>query len=140
MYTDNTLLTWGEYQFMKLCRVPADYLIRLSERKCTDQNLVKYIKENMDKLKARRDGKIQAPPLELKFKMSGVIVQLVCPDTDKIIFISQKDAKYEIRRIQQLVQEGKKPSRSYECKKCGGWHLTSMPYDEWYAIQRLSVR
>jgi hypothetical protein len=102
MYTDNTLLTWGDYQFIKLRHLPADFLIFLYERKCTDQNLLMYIKENIDKLKARRDGKIKAPPLELTFKLSGKLVQLVCPDSNKIIFISQKDAKYEIRRIQQL--------------------------------------
>jgi hypothetical protein len=59
---------------------------------------------------------------------------IVCPDTNKIILISEKEAKAELRRIQNLDNHDKKPTRAYECEKCGGWHLTSIDFEEYEKI------
>lgn len=49
-YTDNTVLTWGIWKGTKLANVPANYLLWLYNNNKCDDNLRKYIKENMDGL------------------------------------------------------------------------------------------
>jgi hypothetical protein len=90
MNTDETFLMWGKYKFTKLCRVPADYLLQLYEEKNRDKELMKYIKYNMKKIIARKEGKLETPPLELKHKAMGKR-SIVCPDTNKIIFSRHPD-------------------------------------------------
>lgn len=131
MYTDNSILTWGKHKFTKLCRIPADYLLRLTDCNCPDNELLKYIEFNKDAIIARNEGIVDTPEVELGFKFVGNRVKIICPDTEKIIFISEKDAKNEIQRIMNLTQTQKKPVRAYECTKCGGWHLTSISYEEY---------
>lgn len=122
MYTDDTILTFGPYKFTRLCRVPADYLLELYKtRKQKYQQLIKYIEKNLDKIKAIKEGKITPPPLGI-----------TC---EKVIFPSEKEAKREIKRIAKLEQKHKKPVRTYECEDCGGWHLTSIPFEEWEKIK-----
>ena len=36
-----------------------------------------------------------------------------------------------MQNIEKKVPEFKKPVRAYSCQKCGGWHLTSVPYERW---------
>ncbi|MGZ4056367.1 MAG: hypothetical protein ACXVDZ_18260 [Bacteroidia bacterium] len=121
MYTDETLLTFGKHKFVRLCRVPADYLLNIyKDKNCQDKELLLYIENNLNKIKARQEGKIVVPELKK-----------VC---EKITYISEKDAKHEIKKIREKEQEHKKPVRSYGCEKCGGWHLTSIPFEEWEKI------
>ena len=135
MYTDDTILTWGKHKITKLCRVPADYLLRLyNNNNHPDKELIKYIGDNMEKIIARKEGKLESPPLDLDFKFAGKRVEVVCPDTGKIIFFSEKEAKKELGRIKNTKHEHKKPIRTYECIKCGGWHLTSLS-NEQYEIE-----
>ncbi len=123
MFTDDSLITFGQYKFTKLCRVPAEYLLELFAKKNYKKNkeLLEYIEANLEKIKARKEGKIISP--EFKYPC------------EKQIFASEKSAKEEINRIHGLNQENKKPVRVYECEKCGAWHLTSIPYERWEKIK-----
>lgn len=121
MYTDDTLLTHGKYKFIALCRIPAKYLLNVyNSKNPTDKDLNEYIERNLDIIKARQNGLITSP-----------VLKVTC---EKIIYISKKEAKLEINRIKLKVQENKKPIRTYECEKCGGWHLTSIPIEDWNII------
>ena len=118
MYDDNTILTSGKYKFTRLCRVPPDYLLNIyKDKNCPDKELIEYIKDNMQKIMDRKLGRVVAPELTR-----------VC---DKIVFPTERDAKFEINRIKNLEQENKKPVRAYECERCSAWHLTSIPHEEW---------
>ena len=79
--------------------------------------MYEYVVANIDSIRARARGEIIAPELVK-----------IC---DKIVFVSEKDAKDRIRKLSELKQDNKKPVRAYECEKCGGWHLTSIPYEKW---------
>lgn len=121
MYTDKTPLTFGKYKFVQLCRVPAEYLLNIYNAKNSkDKELIEYIENNLEKIKARQEGKIITPELKK-----------VC---EKITYVSEKDAKYEINKIREKEQEHKKPVRAYECVKCSGWHLTSIPFEQWEKV------
>lgn len=114
-YNDNTILTFGEYKFTRLCRVPAFYLIDLYKSGCQDKELLEYVKENMDKIKDRLEGKSKTP-------------QLVMPCT-KFAYSDEKDAKRHLKEIHNKGDNhGYQPIRAYECNKCGFWHLTSKPF------------
>ena len=133
MYKDETLITFGKYKYKALCRVPAHYLLHLYETKYPDDKLLEYIENNMEVIIAKKDGKIPYPESDIDFTLSGRAgndIKLICKYSNKIIFQTQKDAKYEIRRIQNTEQKNKKPTREYECKKCGGWHLTSQEFKQ----------
>lgn len=118
MYTDDTILTVGKYKFVRLSRVPPEYIIKLYETKgYPNQELKEYIEANIEKIKARQAGLIPTPEIELP--------------CEKITYASEKIAKDSLHFIQALKQEHKKPVQAYECAKCGGWHLTSIPYEEW---------
>ncbi len=118
MYTDDTILTVGKYKFVRLSRVPPEYLIERYERKdYSSRELKEYIEANIEKIKARQAGLIPTP-------------EIVLP-CEKITYASEKIAKASLHFIEALKQEHKKPVRAYECKICGGWHLTSISYEEW---------
>lgn len=118
MYTDDTLLTFGKYKFVRLSRVPPEYLLKMYENKgYVNPELKEYIESNVEKIIARRDGIIPTPNIER-----------VC---EKLTFASEKIAKANLRDIATVKQEHKKPVRVYECEKCGGWHLTSLSYEVW---------
>lgn len=118
MYTDNSYLTKGKYKFHCLRQVPALYLINIyTSKNQTDPNLYAYVEANLDRIKARLNEPEKMKPV---------------PDRcNKIGFHSEKLAKEELNRIKQEEQEHKKPIRVYECSRCGGWHLTSIPYEKW---------
>ena len=134
MYTDETILTWGEHKFTSLCRVPADYLLKLYYNHHQDKELMKYVEDNLEKIIARKEGRLKAPPIGLDFKVKGEKVQIICPDTNKIVLISEKAAKAELKRIHNFKNHDKKPTRAYECEKCGGWHLTSLAFEDFEKI------
>lgn len=126
MYTDNTIMTFGKYKFHSLCRVPAQYLLQLHEQKYPNKELMQYIEDNMSIILAKKEGKIKAP--------------ILLKPCNKITYSNEKDAKFELKKIRQNIQEHKKPERCYECEKCGGWHLTSIPYERWEIIKRGDVK
>jgi len=111
-YTDETMLTFGKHKFTRLCRVPPEYLLTFLENKA-HKELHEYVTENLERILMRRDGLLEAPPLEFP-----------CA---KITYRSKKDANWVLAKIKDVEQAHKKPIRSYECDKCGGWHLTSKP-------------
>lgn len=47
----------------------------------------------------------------------------------KVYFLTRQDAQKRLKTIQMNEPDisDKKPVRSYECEKCGFWHLTSKP-------------
>lgn len=49
----------------------------------------------------------------------------------KYTYASKKIAMEVVRNARDHKQKNKKPVRAYECNLCGGWHLTSIPYEEW---------
>lgn len=136
-YTDDSILTTGKYKFTKLKKIPSEYFLNIFYRenkngKYPDKKLISYIEDNMEKI-LERTGQ-EPPETELKvldYRMQGKSLVIICKDTDKIIFLSEKDAKSEIQRINKRAQEHKKPTRSYECPKCGGWHITSKAHKDW---------
>ena len=133
--TDKHILTFGKYKHHQLCNVPSSYLLDFYKNCAPSQRkqynvLLKYIEDNMDKIKSKLGDKIKNEKVKVNIdgigcKITGHRVHLICEWTNKIIFPSENDAKFEIRRIRNLEQENKKPKRTYECTKCGGWHLTS---------------
>lgn len=43
----------------------------------------------------------------------------------KITYSTKQFADYDIKRIAKISKRSKVPVRSYQCKQCGQWHLTS---------------
>lgn len=121
-YSDSSILLSGKYRFVRLDKIPAEYLLNIyfkgnKKNKYPDRELIEYIKNNLQKLQKRQEtGEIEATP------------EILC---EKICFPSKGDARRELKRIRERTQEHKKPIRVYECEKCSGWHLTSLPYEEW---------
>jgi hypothetical protein len=114
MYTDDTIMLTGKYKFIRLKNIPSEYLIKLYENNSiTDRDLINYINLNMDKLLEKNSKKVIIEPL---------------PCT-KLIFASKQIANDYLNEIYNKEQSYKKPIRSYECEKCGFWHITSMPIE-----------
>lgn len=141
VYTAETVLKFGKYKRCKLGDVPQEYLRQIYACKHPDADLIQYIAINLPHLTSRIitnrsiTAKSAVPQTnfekDISARLYGKTVMLVCKDTDKIIFVTEKDAKYEIRRAAGNMQSNKKPVRTYECEKCGGWHLTSIPHEKW---------
>jgi hypothetical protein len=111
-YTDDTIMTHGKHKFVKLCRVPPQYLLNVFDNN-SDKDLCEYVRENLERIIMRRDGLIEPPP--------------ITPTCNKIAYVSKKEANAVLAKISAMEQDHKKPVRSYECDKCFGWHLTSRP-------------
>ncbi len=124
MYTDDTLLTSGIYKYCRLCTVPAKYLLKVHSSNGTqDKELLEYIKKNLEKIKARSKGSLNVPAHK--------------KSCEKQTFLTEKEAKFEIKRIKNLEEEEHKiPVRTYECEICTFWHLTSIPLDKWGEIKK----
>jgi uncharacterized protein (DUF3820 family) len=122
VYTDSSVLTFGEYKFTSLIRVPPKYLLDIYKTKnYPDKALITYIKENLDNIKARQSGELPTPRIELACK------KLAYP-TRKAARIALKDIRVKAERSEQ---KHKIPIRPYECDRCSGWHLTSMTKEKW---------
>lgn len=68
---------------------------------------------------------------KIGYRLSGNHVSLICKEANKIIFPTEKDAKFELKRIREFKQKNNwKPVRVYECRACSGWHLTSKPHEK----------
>lgn len=116
-YTDTTVLLFGPHKFTALSRVPAGYLLSLLKTKrAHPKPLIEYIEKNIDVITARHQGLIKPPPI---FR---------CP---KGIYVSKKEANAFLDKIKNTSQYHKKPIRSYECAKCGYWHVTSKTVEEY---------
>lgn len=128
-YTDDTILTDGPHKFTRLIRVPPAYLLEvLKNRAYADKRLLAYIEKNLETIKARDEGKVAIPRL------------IVCKKTT---YPSEEAAKEALRNIQSKSQgqDQKRPFRCYECNKCSGWHLTSLPLRKWKKkFNRFNIR
>jgi len=112
MYTDDTILTFGKYKFMRLGNVPKEYLISLKNNGGSHiPELREYLNANYEAILQRVD--------------KDIIAEL--PVCDKITFPNETEAKFKLRSIRSKNQKHQKPIRVYECHKCWGWHLTSKP-------------
>lgn len=115
-YEDNTILTFGKYKFLRLVNIPPSHLLKIYKNKsCRDKELIKYIEDNLEKLIYRESTGTH-----------HIIIEGVC---EKITYPNEKEAKFKLAFITSVNQSHKKPTRAYECDKCGGWHLTSMPIE-----------
>jgi hypothetical protein len=136
-YTDDTILTSGDYMFTSLRNVSPSYLLELhTTRKTKDKELLKYIDNNLEKIKARQEDRL-TQGTDPGYRLMGGSVRLTCAATDKMIYLTEKDARLELKRIKEKLRKHKKkkPVRVYECTKCLGWHLTSLMLEEWEKIK-----
>jgi hypothetical protein len=118
MYTESTMILKGKYKFVRVSRVPDEYLLRIySQKDKSDKELFAYATLNIDAIKERIE--------------KGITIPELAQPCDKITFYSEKDAKAEINRIKAREQENKKPVRAYQCDVCGAWHLTSIAFENW---------
>lgn len=115
MYNDQTILTSGRYKFKRLINIPADYLLNILKSGCHDNMLCEYIAANKERIESPEWGKEQE-------------VSRVC---GKIYFCDEKTAKEYMNTKAWKWRNGHKPVRAYECDKCGAWHTTSIPHNEW---------
>lgn len=117
-YNDNSLMMFGKYKFVALSRVPATYLLRLyANRNHPDKKLLKYIGDNILDIRSRLYRG------ERKEK-----VNFTC---DKFIYLTESEAKIALNSMDRHGEDAKIPVRAYECDKCTGWHLTSIPLHEY---------
>lgn len=117
MYNDETILTYGKYKMWKLKDIPVEYFQKIWGNGGTgDIDLMNWIKENREKLDLKSKQIIQ----EASF------VPFIC---DKKTFSTKADAKQSLSKIRESKGDHIKPMRTYECPKCSGWHLTSMPIE-----------
>lgn len=64
-------------------------------------------------------------------KWRAVPTALSCK-TEKIRYPSERIAEAELLRLQEFYVEREServPTRTYECRHCGGWHVTSKEYN-----------
>lgn len=134
MHDSITKIKFGKYEGILIRDVPHLYLLNLYNSllkakvlNINHKSLIEYIEKN-NIFKNKNNDKIE-------IAVHGNQNKLMCKDSGKIIFISEKDAKFEIKRIRDLEQENKKPVRTYGCEKCGGWHLTSISFEKWELIK-----
>lgn len=120
MYTDDSILPRGKFKFRRLKDVPIKYLEGLAKSKGGgfDPELIKYIAENIDRIREGFPKLVPVIPL----------VPFIC---EKKTYPTQADAKRALAKIRTDEGEHKKPIRTYECEKCSGWHLTSKPIEEY---------
>ena len=118
MYTDETVLNWGRHKLFKLIDVPKEYLINFYNNKSYyNDQLKEYVETNIESIRERIPPKI--PPKK--------ILQ-ICHEAP---FPTKQDAKYELKKIQRSGYKGfDVPIRTYECKVCGAWHITSEPVEK----------
>lgn len=122
-YNDNTIMSRGKYKAWKLKDVPATFLVRIHDNGGgNDPELKAYIAANIERLRLKAIG-FEAPPIEH--------VPFIC---EKKTFATKKDAQNSLKTIRSTKTE-KKPIRAYECPKCSGWHLTSMPIEVFKSLQ-----
>ncbi|GAB3226293.1 hypothetical protein GCM10027423_63100 [Spirosoma arcticum] len=122
MYTDETILAKGRYKFTALCRVPADYLLNQYKNYRPnnlewDRDLVVYVEDNLERIYARLEGRTEAPRLDWP--------------CSKITYIDKQEANSALHKIQAFSNAVTLPVRSYECSRCGFWHLTSKSKEEY---------
>src|SRR3989344_688069 len=122
VYDDQTLISLGENKFINLGKAPPGHLFELydkeKKKKEPDKAFLNYFEKNKEKIKER----LKRKEPEIEFILS------FCK---KEIFPSKRAANNELKRIKSQKSKHKKPVRSYECERCGWWHLTSLSIEEW---------
>lgn len=119
MYTDETVLNYGKYKGKMIKDVPKDYLVNVHITGGDEHaELKEYIEANLDKLPG-------LTMLSWFKKKRDVMVTFIC---NKRTFPTKKTAMDSIIKPTSKNQK-KAPIRAYECPKCSGWHLTSMPIE-----------
>lgn len=113
-YDSNTILTWGEYKFTALCRIPAKWLIDVGS-KSHDKKLISWIARNYLGLLDRSER-----------EESGIDTREdVCT---KYRYASEQEAKKHLKEIKakgKLRTSHVLPVRAYKCNICPFYHLTS---------------
>lgn len=127
MYTEDTLLTYGKYKGKMIKEIPKDYLVNVHITGGEEHAALKeYIEANLDKFPG-------LTMLSWFNKKKDVTVQFIC---DKRTYPTKKSAMDSIIKPKSKQQK-KKPIRAYECEKCSGWHLTSMPIETFKSIKNV---
>lgn len=127
------LMPFGKHKFSRLSDVPADYFIEMFKSNhpkfAEYPDLKIYIEEQL--MVAQR-AKDEEKDLEERQKMAEQFQMklLNLKPCAKASFITKSEAQKAIKRINGRLQRDKTPDRAYECSKCGYWHLTSLPFEE----------
>lgn len=128
-YNHSTTVFFGKYKSKKIKEIPIDYILKIADNPggCPDKWFIKYVNANREFLEAVKRGEKQFPDDEI-----------VEDDTcQKHYYSDQKSAKTALRQIRETEQKHKKPVRTYQCDKCTGWHLTSVPIEVWKERQQI---
>jgi hypothetical protein len=112
MEAHSFLMPFGKHEGQALSAVPGTYLMQLytnREKMEKHPELKHFIEFNFGPLLPGR-------------KATGPIC-----DTFKICYVDKEMADRELKRIRSDPRHHSKPTRSYECDRCGLWHHTSKP-------------
>lgn len=119
--TGDDIIRFGKYSGKKVSELPYIYLINFYDQNFNSTNpLHKELIEYIESIRISKNKQNS----DIELSESG---KMICKISRKIYFLSEKDARIELRRIRSMEQENKKPIRVYECDMCSGWHLTSKP-------------
>jgi hypothetical protein len=121
---DNSILEFGKYRGKKISTLSTVYLNGLYGSFKTNgeqPELVKYLEKYFNILQV--PSKIEKPSI-ITIKQVRNKTEMFCNIENKIMYVTEKDAKSELRRIAN-TDSPKKPIKTYECNSCGGFHLTS---------------
>lgn len=120
-YTPETRIPFGMYKNAKdnrLIDLPFIYLRQLIKDAKLDPNLVRVIRNEIlnepEEKKLHYD--LSKDKKEIRKEITGCT---------KIGFMNKRVANDTLRHIRNTAKTEKIPVRSYECKICGAWHLTS---------------
>lgn len=127
MYTDDSKMTFGGYKGTRIGALPEDYL----------QGLIRHFSTIPDSLfKEYLLRKYPEISVLERLYASHYIYDPVGFICDKRTFATKRDAD-DFRKSDKKWKKGKKwkggkrPIRSYECPRCGGWHVTSKTVEEY---------
>lgn len=114
-WTLDSIMPFGKYKKCRIKEVPSWHLIEFLDGKTLpDLKFGRFLKSIEHLIRSEDWGKRKEEE---------------CP---KVYFLSRQEANKRLKHIQMngdWISE-KKPIRSYECPKCGFWHLTSMPFPQ----------
>lgn len=135
-YTDDTILDFGEYKGVRLCRVPAEYLYGFfRQNRFPNPEIKKYIIANIWLIRKKVNGSIPSLPVIYEEIAEEQPTKKEKEDADKrpcvkYTYGSEAIANEVLRKIKRAkhTYNAPRPIRSYLCKHCGAWHLTSAPF------------
>lgn len=133
MYNENSILVTGPYKHKKLKDIPVKYFQNIYKNSSHDVELNKWVKENIHRIVSGNWDLPEPTPIYQEYQDPQIC--------NKLYFCDEKTAKEYLRtRKKKRRQTTGLPVRCYECPKCGAWHLTSIPIDEWKARQETYKR